>query len=150
KKFVRNLSQRTAWADSIYANPNDFISFSIKVTAENAPLNNLIVKDVLPQKIIYKGGISGNMIFPMALRSVFELYRKVSIPIIGLGGIDSGRRALEMIFAGASAVSVGTASIIFPDLPVNICNEIYKYMKSKNKKFSSLIGICNEKEKYKK
>ncbi len=97
------------------------------------------------KKKFYKGGVSGSAIFPMALRAVLELYRCVSIPVIGLGGIDSGKKALEMIFAGASAIGVGTASIIYPDLPIRICNEIYEFMKAENKSFSSLIGMNNEK-----
>ncbi|MCM8758676.1 MAG: HisA/HisF-related TIM barrel protein, partial [Candidatus Omnitrophica bacterium] len=95
----------------------------------------------------YKGGVSGKMIFPMALRSVFELYKKVSIPIIGIGGIDSGKKALEMILAGASAVGIGTAAVIFPDLVAKICHEIYQFMEMENKSFISLIGKMNEKEK---
>ncbi|MCM8822129.1 MAG: dihydroorotate dehydrogenase, partial [Candidatus Omnitrophica bacterium] len=94
---------------------------------------------------IYKGGVSGRLIFPMTLRAVFELYRKVSIPIIGLGGIDSGRKALEMVFAGASAIGTGTLSVIYPNLPQKICEDILTFMKDTGKDFCSLVGLKNEK-----
>jgi len=94
---------------------------------------------------MYKGGVSDSAIFPMALRAVFELYRKVSVPVIGLGGIDSGKKALEMVFAGASAVGIGTAFVISPDLPEKICNEIIKFLNNTGKDFRSIIGMKNEK-----
>lgn len=101
-------------------------------------------------KKFYRGGVSGKIVFPMALRSVLELYKKVSIPVIGLGGIDSEKKALEMIFAGASAIGVGTAAVIHPDLPARICKSIYAFLEKENRSFSTLIGSGNEKENRKK
>ncbi len=56
-----------------------------------------------------KGGLSGPMIKPIAVRCVFDIYKAISIPIIGLGGITTGEDAVEMIMAGASLVGIGTA-----------------------------------------
>ena len=56
-----------------------------------------------------KGGLSGPMIRPIAVRCVYDIYRAVSIPIIGLGGISTGKDAVEIIMAGASLVGIGTA-----------------------------------------
>ncbi|OGR14104.1 MAG: dihydroorotate dehydrogenase B catalytic subunit [Desulfobacterales bacterium RIFOXYA12_FULL_46_15] len=56
-----------------------------------------------------KGGLSGPMIKPVAVRCVFDIYKAVSIPIIGLGGITTGEDAVEMVMAGASLVGIGTA-----------------------------------------
>ncbi|HOL34687.1 MAG TPA: dihydroorotate dehydrogenase [bacterium] len=95
---------------------------------------------------MYAGGVSGPMIFPMALRMVFELYRKVSIPIIGLGGINSGQKALEMIFSGASAVGIGTSLVIMPDLASRVCQVILDYLNKTRKNFYSVIGSRNEKK----
>ncbi|MEG0593435.1 MAG: dihydroorotate dehydrogenase, partial [Coprobacillus sp.] len=53
------------------------------------------------------GGYSGPAIFPVALRMVYQVSQAVSIPVIGMGGIASGRDAIEMMIAGASAVAVG-------------------------------------------
>jgi len=56
-----------------------------------------------------KGGLSGPMIKPIAVRCVFDIFKAVSIPIIGLGGITTGEDAVEMVMAGASLVGIGTA-----------------------------------------
>jgi dihydroorotate dehydrogenase (NAD+) catalytic subunit len=55
------------------------------------------------------GGLSGPAIRPLAVRCVYDLYEAVTIPIIGVGGVNSGRDAVEMIMAGATAVGVGSA-----------------------------------------
>jgi dihydroorotate dehydrogenase (NAD+) catalytic subunit len=55
------------------------------------------------------GGLSGPAIRPLAVRCVYEIYRAVSIPIVGTGGVSSGRDAVEMIMAGATAVGIGSA-----------------------------------------
>ncbi len=56
-----------------------------------------------------KGGLSGSMIKPVAVRCVYDIYKAVSIPIIGLGGVFTGKDAIEMIMAGASLVGIGSA-----------------------------------------
>jgi dihydroorotate dehydrogenase (NAD+) catalytic subunit len=55
------------------------------------------------------GGLSGPAIRPVAVRCVYEIYRAVDLPIIGMGGVSSGRDAVEMIMAGATAVGIGSA-----------------------------------------
>jgi dihydroorotate dehydrogenase (NAD+) catalytic subunit len=55
------------------------------------------------------GGLSGPAIRPLAVRCVYEIYRAVQIPILGMGGVSSGRDAVEMIMAGATAVGLGSA-----------------------------------------
>ncbi len=55
------------------------------------------------------GGLSGSCIKPVAVRCVYEIYDVVDIPVIGVGGIESGEDAVEMLMAGASAVGIGTA-----------------------------------------
>jgi dihydroorotate dehydrogenase (NAD+) catalytic subunit len=55
------------------------------------------------------GGVSGPAIRPIAVRCVYDISRAVRIPVIGIGGVTSGRDAAEMIMAGATAVGVGTA-----------------------------------------
>lgn len=56
-----------------------------------------------------KGGLSGPMIKPIAVRCVYDIFKAVSIPIIGLGGISTGTDAIEIIMAGATLVGIGTA-----------------------------------------
>jgi len=55
------------------------------------------------------GGLSGPAIRPLAVRCVYDIYRSVEIPIVGTGGVSTGRDAVEMIMAGATAVGVGSA-----------------------------------------
>jgi dihydroorotate dehydrogenase (NAD+) catalytic subunit len=55
------------------------------------------------------GGLSGPAIRPLAVRCVYEIYRAVSLPIVGTGGVSNGRDAVEMIMAGATAVGLGSA-----------------------------------------
>lgn len=61
------------------------------------------------------GGLSGPAIRPLAIRCVYEIYRAVEIPIVGMGGVSSGRDAIEMIMAGATAVGIGSA--VYQDGP---------------------------------
>jgi dihydroorotate dehydrogenase (NAD+) catalytic subunit len=56
-----------------------------------------------------RGGVSGPAIRPVAVRCVFEVYEAVGVPIVGIGGVSSGRDAVEMVMAGATAVGVGSA-----------------------------------------
>ena len=60
------------------------------------------------------GGYSGPAIFPVALRMVYQVSQAVNIPIIGMGGISSGKDAIEMMIAGASAVAVGCQNLVDP------------------------------------
>ncbi len=87
------------------------------------------------------GGLSGPAIKPVALRMVYEVYRKVSIPIVGIGGIESAEDALEFILAGASAVQVGTANFVNPRVSEEILDGIADYMAAEGlADLRSLIG----------
>jgi dihydroorotate dehydrogenase (NAD+) catalytic subunit len=55
------------------------------------------------------GGLSGPAIHPLAVRCVYDIYEAVRLPIVGIGGVSSGRDAIEMIMAGATAVGIGSA-----------------------------------------
>ena len=73
------------------------------------------------------GGLSGPAIKPIALRMVHEVYRAISIPIIGMGGIMTGEDAAEFLLAGASALMVGTATVAEPDAMIRILGELFQY-----------------------
>lgn len=60
------------------------------------------------------GGLSGRRCFPVAVRMVREVYKRVKVPLIGMGGIASWEDAAEMMIAGAAAVQVGTANFRNP------------------------------------
>jgi dihydroorotate dehydrogenase (NAD+) catalytic subunit len=74
------------------------------------------------------GGLSGPAIKPIALRMVWEAFRSVKIPIVGLGGIASGRDAAEFFIAGASVVQVGTASFWNPNAPAEIARDLDRFL----------------------
>jgi dihydroorotate dehydrogenase len=92
-----------------------------------------------------EGGLSGAPLFEKALTFVREAYKVVGgkIPIIGVGGIDSGEKALKMILAGAALIQIYTSYIYEgPFLPYNICSYLDKYLKSNNHKhLSEIIGL---------
>lgn len=73
-------------------------------------------------------GLSGPAIKPLALRMVYEVCGAVQIPVIGMGGIMSGEDAIEFIMAGATAIQVGTANFVKPDICIDIINGMEAYM----------------------
>lgn len=75
------------------------------------------------------GGMSGPAIHPIAVRMVYECAQAVNIPIIGMGGIMNADDAIEMMLAGATAVSVGTANFTDPHITEKIIDGIENYMK---------------------
>lgn len=75
------------------------------------------------------GGLSGPAIKPVAVRMVYQVAHAVQIPIIGMGGIMTGEDAIEFIMAGATAVSVGTATFHDPMASVKVVEGIEAYMK---------------------
>jgi dihydroorotate dehydrogenase (NAD+) catalytic subunit len=75
------------------------------------------------------GGLSGPAIKPLALRLVYEAAAAVDLPIIGLGGIATGRDAAEFLIAGASAVQVGTANFLHPRAPLRIARELDRLLR---------------------
>jgi dihydroorotate dehydrogenase (NAD+) catalytic subunit len=74
------------------------------------------------------GGLSGPAIKPIALRMVWDVFKAVKIPVIGMGGIMNTADALEFILAGSAAVQVGTANFIDPAISVKILDGIEQYM----------------------
>lgn len=70
------------------------------------------------------GGLSGPAIKPITLRLVWEAWKAVKIPIIGLGGVESARDVLDYVTVGASAVQVGTASFADPKVSERLANEL--------------------------
>lgn len=87
------------------------------------------------------GGLSGPAIHPVAVRMVYQAAQAVKIPIIGMGGIMTAEDAIEMILAGASAVSVGTANFRNPQVTMEIVQGICEYMEEYNvEDINELVG----------
>lgn len=88
------------------------------------------------------GGVSGPAIHPIAVRMVYEAANAVKIPVIGMGGIASAEDAIEMLLAGASAVSVGTANFYNPAVTMEIVDGIERYMQEQGfETASDMVGI---------
>ncbi len=88
------------------------------------------------------GGVSGPAIHPIAVRMVYEAAHAVKVPVIGMGGIFNARDAIEMLLAGASAVSVGTANFHNPGVTMEIAEGIGRYMEKNGfKKVTDMVGI---------
>lgn len=95
-----------------------------------------------PHLSTYTGGLSGAAVRPVAVRMVWQVHKAVKIPVIGLGGIMSGRDAVEFILAGATAVEIGTANFINPKVTVEIVEFIDDYCRRHGvSDINQLIGI---------
>lgn len=78
------------------------------------------------------GGLSGPAIRPIAVRAIYQVHEAMpTVPILGMGGVSSGRDALELILAGAKGVSIGTASFGDPAAIITIQNELKELLKAK-------------------
>ena len=78
------------------------------------------------------GGLSGPAVKPIALRMVWQVAQAVKIPIIGMGGIMNATDAIEFMLAGATAIQVGTANFIDPNVTMKIIDGMEDYMKRHN------------------
>ena len=96
------------------------------------------------------GGMSGPAIHPIAVRMVYQVAQAVNLPLIGMGGIASAEDAIEMILAGATAVSVGTANFVAPCTTNKVVEGIESYMRKYGvKDINELVGAVHERQEYK-
>lgn len=87
------------------------------------------------------GGLSGPAIKPIALKMVWDTYKKVKIPIIGIGGIMCCEDVIEFILCGATAIQVGTATFVDPKAPIDSATGIKNYLaENKISDINKLIG----------
>lgn len=94
-----------------------------------------------PELANVTGGLSGPAIKPVALRLVWEVYKSVSIPIVGMGGIMTGTDAVEFFIAGASAVAIGTANFVNPKASLDVVEGILSYLENANmQSIKELVG----------
>ena len=126
------LSAQDEGADAVVVG-NTLLGLSIDVEKARARLGN------------FMGGISGAMIKPLMVRLTYQCAQALRIPVIGCGGISTADDALEFIYAGASAVQVGTATFIHPKTMNLMVNELEVFCRRKSiTRLSSLIGILDD------
>lgn len=123
-KLSPNVTDIAEMAKAVEAGGADGISLINTLTGMKIDINRR--KFVLANKT---GGVSGPAIHPIAVRMVYQAFHAVKVPIIGMGGIASAEDAIEMILAGASAISVGTANFHNPSVTMEIVDGIQDYMK---------------------
>ena len=95
---------------------NTLLGMAIDVETRRPVLGNLM------------GGLSGPAVKPVAVRMVYQVAKAVSIPVVGMGGITTGKDAVEFLLAGASAVMIGTAGFVDPGVWPRAADEIAAYM----------------------
>jgi len=121
-------SAENAGADAISL-INTFLGMAIDIKRRKPILANIT------------GGLSGPAIKPIALRMVWEVYKVVNIPIVGMGGIMNAEDAIEFMIAGARAVAIGTANFVDPRTTMQVIEGIKKYLLENNiKSVDELIG----------
>lgn len=81
-----------------------------------------------PMLSIGTGGLSGPAVKPVALRMVWQVAKAVKIPVVGLGGICNARDAIEFIMAGATAIEIGTANFIDPEVTIKVRDGINEWL----------------------
>lgn len=97
-----------------------------------------------PKLSTVTGGLSGPAVRPVAVRMVWQAYKTVKIPIIGLGGIMNASDALEFIMAGASAIEIGTANFVDPRTSVQVIEGIENFCTRHNVcDINELIGCIH-------
>lgn len=93
------------------------------------------------------GGWSGPAIYPVALRMIYQVYKAVNIPIIGMGGVSSAYDVIEMMSAGASAVAVGAANLVDPYACSKIIDDLENVMDELNiENLTDIIGRSHQYE----
>lgn len=132
-------------------NTNDIVGVAVAVARAGADAISLIntlkgmAIDIIRSKPVLgniTGGLSGPAIKPVALYMVYQVAGAVDIPIVGCGGITTGRDAIEFIMAGARAVQVGTAHFANPRAPLDVLDGIKEFMQKEGvKDIGELVGI---------
>lgn len=131
-------------------NVTDIAEIARAVEAEGADSVSLIntlmgmavdIEKRRPMLSIGTGGLSGPAVKPVALRMVWQVAKAVKIPVIGLGGICNARDAIEFIMAGATAVEIGTANFIDPQVTIKVRDGINEWLDSHGcKSVKEIIG----------
>lgn len=95
-----------------------------------------------PKLSIGTGGLSGPAVKPVAVRMVHDVYKAVNIPVVGLGGIMTAEDAIEFFMAGSTAIEIGTANFIDPQVTIKVKNGIAAWLERHDcKSVQEIIGV---------
>ena len=102
------------------------------------------IKTKRPKLATITGGLSGPAVKPIAIAKVFEVVQVVKIPVIGIGGIMNVTDVLEFLITGATAIQVGTANFIDPDIAERLVTDLDEYLKRNHiPDIKQIIGIID-------
>ena len=135
-KLTPNVTDVTVIAQAVEKAGADAISLINTLTGMSVDL-----KTREPHLKNITGGLSGPAIKPVALRMVWEVVKRVSIPVIGIGGIMTAEDALEFLIVGARAVQIGTANFVNPQATLEVIEGIQEYLAENGiKDINEIIG----------
>lgn len=126
-KLSPNVTDITEMAKAAEAGGSDALSLINTITGMKIDIHRR--KFVLANQT---GGMSGPAIKPVAVRMIYQVHKACSLPIIGMGGVMTGEDALELMMAGATMVSVGTANFHNPRATMEVLEGIKAYMERYN------------------
>lgn len=153
-KVVRAVKKVTTKPIIVKLSPNVTDIIEIAKAVEKAGADGIsLINTLLGMRINLKdktpilknkfGGYSGDAIFPIAIKMVYQVAHAVKIPVIGMGGVSSAEDVIEMMLAGATAVEIGSANLIDPYICPKIIKDLPRVMKKYNiKSLKSIIGGC--------
>ena len=132
----------------------DIAQSVVEAGAEGVALINTVLGMVMdidlmrPRLAGKTGGLSGPAIRPIAVRAIYQVREALpNISIIGMGGVTSGRDALELVLAGANAISVGTASFGNPKAVIKVKDELQELLISRKfNSFNAAVGFAHREE----
>ena len=135
-------------------NVTDIAEIARAVEAEGADSVSLIntlmgmaidIEKRKPLLSINTGGLSGPAVKPVALRMVWQVAKAVNIPVVGLGGICNAHDAIEFLMAGATAIEIGTANFIDPQVTIKVRDGINEWLDSHGcKSVKEIIGTLED------
>ena len=148
-KAVRQRYHKTLIV-KLSPNVTDIAEIARAVEAEGADSVSLIntlmgmaidIEKRKPMLSINTGGLSGPAVKPVAVRMVWQVAKAVNIPVVGLGGICNAHDAIEFMLAGATAIEIGTANFLDPQVTVKVKNGINEWLEAHGcKSAAEIIG----------
>lgn len=152
-KAVRQRYHKTLIV-KLSPNVTDIAEIAKAVEAEGADSVSLIntlmgmaidIEKRKPMLSINTGGLSGPAVKPVAVRMVWQVAKAVKIPVVGLGGICNAHDAIEFMLAGATAIEIGTANFLDPQVTVKVKNGINEWLDAHGcKSVSEIIGALED------